>query len=106
MSRPFSYNDENFTVIGNVLFVHVNYNGEAPVGTRLVEIPPSICDRLLTFSNVASGSYSTKGSDSGNIRVTIADYNGKCYLINKSVMGVGVGRFFERLVYSQRHLRS
>lgn len=23
MSRPFSYNDENFTVIGNTLFIHV-----------------------------------------------------------------------------------
>ena len=22
MSRPFSYNDENFTVIGNMLFLH------------------------------------------------------------------------------------
>ena len=22
MSRPFSYNDENFTVIGNMLFCH------------------------------------------------------------------------------------
>lgn len=23
MSRPFSYNDENFTVIGNLLFCHI-----------------------------------------------------------------------------------
>lgn len=23
MSRPFSYNDDNFTVIGNVLFCHI-----------------------------------------------------------------------------------
>lgn len=23
MSRPFSYNDENFTVIGNMLFIHI-----------------------------------------------------------------------------------
>lgn len=29
MSRPFSYNDENFTVIGNLLFVHFKYEDEA-----------------------------------------------------------------------------
>jgi hypothetical protein len=27
MSRPFSYNDENFTIIGNVLFFHVLSTG-------------------------------------------------------------------------------
>nr|DAO67560.1 MAG TPA: hypothetical protein [Caudoviricetes sp.] len=27
MSRPFSYNDENLTVIGNMLFIHHHYNG-------------------------------------------------------------------------------
>lgn len=26
MSRPFSYSDKNFTVIGNVLFVHFRYD--------------------------------------------------------------------------------
>lgn len=25
MSRPFSYNDESFTVIGNMLFIHICY---------------------------------------------------------------------------------
>jgi hypothetical protein len=27
LSRPFSYNDENFTIIGNVLFFHVLSTG-------------------------------------------------------------------------------
>ena len=49
MSRPFSYNDENFTVIGNVLFVHFKYENAAPIGTRLIEVPSAICDRLLFF---------------------------------------------------------
>lgn len=26
MSRPFSYNDKSFTVIGNMLFIHIKYN--------------------------------------------------------------------------------
>lgn len=39
MSRPFSYNDENFTVNGNVLYVHVKYEKAAKAGTRLIEIP-------------------------------------------------------------------
>lgn len=31
MSRPFSYNDENFTVIGNMLFGHI----KIPKGTSI-----------------------------------------------------------------------
>lgn len=27
MSRPFSYNDNDLTVIGNMLFIHKHYNG-------------------------------------------------------------------------------
>lgn len=27
MSRPFSYNDENFTVIGNICFIHLKTTG-------------------------------------------------------------------------------
>lgn len=41
MSRPFSYNDENFTVIGNVLFIHLLYEKAAPADALLVEVPPS-----------------------------------------------------------------
>lgn len=54
MSRPFSYNDENFTVIGNILFVHFPFSSAAVAETRLIEIPPAICNRLLTFSNIAA----------------------------------------------------
>lgn len=31
MSKPFSYNDENFTVIGNVLFGHILIPGPVTV---------------------------------------------------------------------------
>lgn len=46
MSRPFSYNDENFTVIGNVVFVHVIVEKIEPL-QKIVEIPYEIGRRLL-----------------------------------------------------------
>lgn len=46
MSRPFSYNDENFTVIGNVVFVHVLVKQTEPL-QKIVEIPYEIGRRLL-----------------------------------------------------------
>lgn len=49
MSRPFSYNDENFTVNGNILSIHIKHEDAAKAGTRLIEIPPAIYDRLLFF---------------------------------------------------------
>lgn len=46
MSRPFSYSDENFTVIGNVVFVHV-FTGQVQPAQEIVEIPYEIGRRLL-----------------------------------------------------------
>lgn len=47
MSRPFSYSDENFTVIGNVLFCHIEIK-EAVLKTEpIVEIPPEIYAHML-----------------------------------------------------------
>ena len=45
MSRPFSYSDENFTVIGNVLFCHIRVDGVKANG-NIAEIPPAIYQRL------------------------------------------------------------
>lgn len=53
MSRPFSYNDENFTVIGNLLFVHIFLTKPYKSGEPLIEIPPAIFSRMITFANVA-----------------------------------------------------
>ena len=89
MSRPFSYNDENFNVIGNILFVHFKYKDEAPIGTRLIEIPPAIGDRLLFFSNTFSSVYTDKNASSGTIVLSVIEYNGKFYLSNKANMGYG-----------------
>ena len=46
MSKPFSYNDENFTVIGNVLFIHILVKN-AKALEKIVEIPYEIGRRLL-----------------------------------------------------------
>lgn len=50
MSRPFSYNDENFTVIGNVLFCHIKIKNQVLKNEPIVEIPPEIYARMLFYS--------------------------------------------------------
>lgn len=52
MSRSFSYNDENFTVIGNMLFVHIRDTKAHKAGEPIIEIPPAIFSRMPTYSNV------------------------------------------------------
>ena len=47
MSRPFSYSDENFTVIGNVLFCHIKIKKAVMKTEPIVEIPPEIYDHML-----------------------------------------------------------
>lgn len=39
----FSYSDENFTVVGNLCFVHILLDGTE----RMIDIPPAIVDRIL-----------------------------------------------------------
>lgn len=48
MSRPFSYNDENFTVIGNMLFIHIFITESIGDNDLIVDIPPEINKRLLS----------------------------------------------------------
>ena len=47
MSRPFSYSDENFTVIGNVLFCHIYIKKKILKYDPIVEIPTEIYARML-----------------------------------------------------------
>ena len=51
MSRPFSYNDEHFNLIGNVVFVHIMLPQPIARDSNLVEIPPEIYKRMLYKSN-------------------------------------------------------
>ena len=92
MSRPFSYHDENFTVIGNVLFVHFKYERAAEVGTRLIEIPPEIYNRLLFYSNMCSVVYHTLGYGSNNIALAVVGDN-KHYFYTKNAFGADSNRY-------------
>lgn len=48
MSRPFSYNDENFTTIGNLLVIHFRDDDSRELGEPIFEVPPSIYERMVT----------------------------------------------------------
>ena len=54
MSRPFSYNDENFTVVGNMLFCHILSKKDIEDDGIVVEIPPEIFKRVYQSSVLAS----------------------------------------------------
>lgn len=60
MSRPFSYNDENFTVIGNILFIHASIGKKKYVpGEPIFVIPQAIFARMTTSTQVAAVSNKT-----------------------------------------------
>ena len=49
----FSYSDKNFTVIGNLCFVHIILNGDE----QLIDIPPAIADRMLYYPITCTYTY-------------------------------------------------
>ena len=93
MSRPFSYNDKNFTVIGNVLYVHFKYEQGAEPGTLLIEVPPAICDRLLFFSSFCTTVFEKKDSNAGQVVLSVVDHDNKCYFTNKNAIGANTGKY-------------
>lgn len=85
MSRPFSYNDENFTVIGNLLFCHIRLTKDIPSGDGIVEIPPKIFDRLEYKTNLmfrATAKLDT--AVAANAAVGMKDISGIHYLYSGS----------------------
>ena len=84
MSRPFSYNDENFTVIGNILFVHIDIGGGAYYpGQTLCTIPQAIFTRMTTYNQQAVLSNKNTTNSGSSISVTCME-NGN--LITLSVI--------------------
>lgn len=80
MSRPFSYNDDNFTVIGNVLFAHI-LTKPIPEHTKICVIPPEIAKRLIQLS--AQGVMQSPSASSGGIFYgAIRKEDGKYYILN------------------------
>lgn len=83
MSRPFSYNDENFTVIGNILFVHAHIfpKSYAP-GDKIFAIPPAICDRMITFNTLASMGSDDHAAKAGSLYIFV-DKDGNVVTVGK-----------------------
>lgn len=80
MSRPFSYNDVNFTVIGNVVFVHVLFGQAKPLG-KIAEIPYEIGRRLLYKTAMGFLQFADKyGSQGYQFNGTVLYEDGKYYL--------------------------
>ena len=49
----FSYSDKNFTVVGNLCFVHILLDGTETT----FDIPPAIYDRMLLYNIVCNYTY-------------------------------------------------
>ena len=82
MSRPFSYNDENFTVIGNMLFVHIKITKNIASGGNVIEIPAGIVNRLVYYSNVFYTVWSGLGSAATNtLSCGIREQSGRYYIV-------------------------
>lgn len=74
MSRPFSYNDESFTVIGNILFVHVGIGRDAyTVGQAICTIPQAIFTRMTSYNQQAAVSDKFTGGSGSSIGVTCTE---------------------------------
>ena len=91
MSRPFSYNDENFTVIGNMLLCHIEIKKAVNSGKYIVEIPTAIYDRLL-YTSIHLEAFTTPLDTIGRhfveAGITKSASDGKYYLISNSSIGL------------------
>ena len=72
MSRPFSYNDKNFTVIGNLLIVHVAFTGKLIRNDPICNVPPGIYERIKYRGFV--GSYNRSPYSPSTALLFVQDY--------------------------------
>lgn len=70
MSRPFSYNDENFTVIGNLLIIHVAFSGDIKESTAICSVPPEIIKRNK-YNGITGSYYRNPFAAQFNIRLYV-----------------------------------
>ena len=88
----FSYSDENFTVIGNLCFVHIILDGTE----RMIDIPPAIAERILgygiacTYPYVSSREAKGSGTATRGVGYAMID-NSK---ISLSDVGAGYLSFY------------
>lgn len=94
MSRPFSYNDKNFTVIGNLLFVHIPDSEAHKADEPIIEIPPAIIRRMVTYGNVVVESAKAYYGG-GYIGIKVVNVNNKYYFAyTKNVPQVNAVRYY------------
>ena len=86
----FSYSDKNFTVIGNLCFVHIPLDGTE----KLFDIPPAIDDRMLSSQIVFTYTYLSRKEAGGALKPTTAI--GYAIITNSkiSLSDVGVGYLY------------
>lgn len=95
MSRPFSYNDENFTVIGNILFVHFKITSEVPQGHNIIEIPQAIYERMynkssqVQLTSYKDDDYSTLWLDTAVRKSSVGKYY--LYSPTKEIANIYIG---------------
>lgn len=93
MSRPFSYNDENFTVIGNIVFMSLKYSDAFDKDTPTVKVPEEIYKRLNSYTCLFFRSYDDPTSfDSYIIRARIGS-DRKIYFV-EALGKATVDRYF------------
>lgn len=76
MSRPFSYHDEDMSVIGNILFIHAHIPYKTWPGIPMCHIPPEVLKRIIETRNVA---YVTSESEHPVTPVVINGDSFFCY---------------------------
>ena len=82
----FSYSDKNFTVVGNLCFVHIILDGTKDT----YEIPPAIADRMLFNNILCFYPFLTKNKAIANRNI------GYAHIISEEIIlsGVGVGYLY------------
>ena len=85
----FSYSDKNFTVVGNLCFVHIILDGKE----KIYNIPPAISDRMVHDRYVCNYPYYSADNSGAipDIGTAIILNNGKIFC---SVAGTGYLSFF------------
>lgn len=80
MSRPFSYNDENFTVIDNILFVHFMDNKSHEINEPVIQVPDEFYKRMCSYGNVVLISALTHNTTGYITGITIVEEDNKRYI--------------------------
>ena len=81
----FSYSDKNFTVIGNLCFVHIHLDGTETT----FDIPPAISDRILFNNIICDYTYYAENEDGGVGYLT--PKTGFAGISNNQIILTGVG---------------